>query len=84
MRTLCFKIFAKLDVFVTMSQIGAALEIRSFSQMHKSHFRDPQTYFYNFIAMYQLIKSLISFSFSFRKYLDNSMFFSRDLFLKEQ
>ena len=34
---------------------GSALAI-SFSQMHKSHFRNPQTYSCDFIAISQLIK----------------------------
>ena len=44
--------------------LGSALAIRSFSQMHKSHFRDPKTCFCYFIAISQLIKSLISLFFN--------------------
>ena len=43
-------------------EILGAWNIRSFSQMHKSHFRDRQTYFCHFVAISQLIRQLISLS----------------------
>ena len=51
--------------------------------MHKSHFRDSQSYFCDFVAISHLIKYLISITFNPHTYLVNSMLFSRDLFLKE-
>ena len=62
-----------IDYFIYISMLafhllnktlGSALAIRSFSQMHKSHFRDPKTCFCYFIAISQLIKSLISLFFN--------------------
>ena len=61
-------------------KLGSVLAIRSVLQILKSHFQDPQTYFCDFIAMFQLVKYL---SFNSHTYLDNSVFFSQDLFLKE-
>ena len=43
---------------------GSPLAIRSFSQIHKSHFREPQTYLCDFIAISQLIEKLTSLSFN--------------------
>ena len=37
-------------------KLVSALTIRSFSQMQKLHFRDPQTYFCAVIAISKLIK----------------------------
>ena len=42
---LLYRHFEPSSSLLLSKTLGSALAIRSFSQMHKSHFRDPQTHF---------------------------------------